>query len=55
MQVAERLRAGIEANPVVRRAGTIKVTISITLVDNANDDEDAILRRADNAMYHGQE
>ena len=56
MQVAERLRAGIEANPVVTRAGTIRVTISlgITLVNHANDDVDAILRRADNAMYQAK-
>lgn len=56
MQVAERLRSGVQANPVQTRAGTISVTISIgiTLATGADDDVDAMLRRADSAMYQAK-
>jgi len=56
MQVAERLRSCVEGSRVATRAGTIGVTISIgiTSASGADDDVDAALRRADNAMYQAK-
>jgi diguanylate cyclase (GGDEF)-like protein len=56
MQVAERLRSCVEGSRVATRAGTIGVTISIgiTQASGPDDDADAILRRADNAMYQAK-
>ena len=56
MQVAERLRSGVEDSRVATHAGTIGVTISIgiTLASGADDDVDAVLRRADKAMYQAK-
>jgi diguanylate cyclase (GGDEF)-like protein len=56
MQVAERLRSFVEGNAVATRAGTIRVTISIgiTLASGVDDNPDALLRRADSAMYQAK-
>ncbi|MFY8206152.1 MAG: diguanylate cyclase, partial [Arenimonas sp.] len=56
MQVAERLRACVESNAIITRTGTIRVTISIgiTLASGVDDDADALLRRADSAMYQAK-
>lgn len=56
MQVAERLRACVESNAIITRTGTIRVTISIgiTLAGGVDDDADALLRRADSAMYQAK-
>jgi diguanylate cyclase (GGDEF)-like protein len=56
MQVAERLRSFVEGNAVTTRAGTIRVTISIgiTLASGVDDNPDALLRRADSAMYQAK-
>ena len=56
MQIAERLRAGVESQVIGTHAGDIRVTISIgiTLAGGVDDDADALLRRADSAMYQAK-
>ncbi len=56
--VAERLRrrVGEETFAVSAQVAEITVTISIgvAVVDGMGDTADAILKRADDALYHGQ-
>lgn len=56
MQIAERLRAGVQDQVIGTRTGDIRVTISIgiTLTGGGDDDVDSILRRADSAMYQAK-
>lgn len=56
MQIAERLRAGVQDQVIGTRTGEIRVTISIgiTLTGGGDDDVDSILRRSDSAMYQAK-
>jgi two-component system cell cycle response regulator len=53
--IAERLRKSIEANPIPisRAPGTLNITISIGIAgsEGPNDTAEALLRRADQALY----
>jgi len=52
-RVAERLRAALEAQPAPTNAGPVRCTVSIGIatMDEATDSVDALLERADKALY----
>ncbi len=55
--LAERLRQGIVATPVVAEAGEVAYTVSIgvTMLDARDNEPDAALARADAALYRAKE
>jgi len=56
--VAERLRAGVECAPfpISRAPGGLNITVSIGIAgtEGAHDTADALLRRADQALYRAK-
>ncbi|MEV6598187.1 diguanylate cyclase [Actinoplanes sp. NPDC051346] len=57
LEVVERMRAAVEATPVRTRVGPVAVTISVGLarLTAADDGLDALLARADHALYRAKE
>jgi len=56
--IAERLRKSIETTPVIisRQPGQLPVTVSMGIAgsDGTNESADALLRRADQALYNAK-
>lgn len=54
--IAERVRAAIEADPVVTRAGAVSVTVTVGVAGRSPADTELsdLLRRADQALYDGK-
>jgi two-component system, cell cycle response regulator len=55
MRVAETMRSAVAANPFATRNGPLAVTVSIgSATWNGRDDADALIKRADEALYRAK-